>query len=408
VTSEIEKPKTHTFFGKLVARLVGASRGAELARLQQSTNREHLRLLMLMDSLEDAVYITDAEGRVLLANDVAKSYFEMPDNALGRELSEVLHLFERDDPKMSRVDILKTSSTVPRRRDLRLLIKEGNAIDVDIYVTKIMEDANTVAEYIVICNDISHERTLEEQRNGFIAIASHELRTPLTIVKSALETALEEDKDMSQSTREVLEQAQRNTLQLANILTDFAIMAEAQGGDIPIQLGWVNPTQLVDQCAAEFAPVIEQRGMVLKKNVADNLPLLMTTEHYLREILQNYVSNALKFSQKGTITIAAEAWGDGVRFSVSDEGIGISKKDQKLLFTKFFTAEDYMHHQTGSVGLGLYLCKELASRIDAQIWFTSKPNEGSAFYLDVPKQSNVGKDQGEIIKTQVANLLDGI
>lgn len=116
-------------------------------------------------------------------------------------------------------------------------------------------------------------------------------------------------------------------------------------------------------------------------------PLILSTERYIREILQNYMTNAIKYSEKGTVTISAEAAKNGgVLFSVHDEGIGISPSDQKFLFTKFFRAENYMTQTTGGIGLGLYLCMELAENLGAKLWCKSTSGEGSTFYLEVPQK----------------------
>jgi signal transduction histidine kinase len=131
----------------------------------------------------------------------------------------------------------------------------------------------------------------------------------------------------------------------------------------------------------------------------------MSTERHIQEILQNYLTNAIKYSETGTVHLqAAKAQNGGVVFSVKDTGIGISPKDQKYLFTKFFRVEDYRTRKTSGTGLGLYLCRELAARIGAKVWCDSKLNEGSTFYLEVPPFS--GETHGSGVTKHVVDLLN--
>jgi signal transduction histidine kinase len=288
------------------------------------------------------------------------------------------------------------------------MTSEETRVDLDISVTPV-EISGKAHEYILVCEDISKERSLEEQRTGFISVASHELRTPLAILEAALSSVLRTKEPIPQTLQPVIEQAHRSAMQLSDMVKDLTVLAQAQNDNLPVSLTQIHADQLLTQCINDFAPQADQSGLTLAKEVDEKTPLVLSTESHIREILQNYITNALKYTPKGTVTLKAEpAKNGGVLFSVKDQGIGISLGDQKLLFTKFFRAENYLTQRTGGTGLGLYLCMELAERLGARVWAKSVPGEGSTFFLEIPPQSPLKRDQSEVVKAEVANLVDGI
>lgn len=379
-----------------------------LRKLQQRGEQERSRLIALVDSLSAAIFVADSKGRLIQWNEAARIMTGTSKNLRQIPFAEALPVFKSTDPKMTVLDVLHDNETsVQHRRDLSVMVNDRQ-VDLDVSVTPVSV-SGAAAEYIIVCEDISQEHTLEQERTEFISVAAHELRTPLAIMEAALESALATDKELNSQTRQLLEQAHRNSLQLAQIVKDLAILSESQNDNIPVRFEKIDAAHVLHQCALDFEPQTKEKGMQLQRFVADDTPVILSTEHHIMEILQNFLTNALKYSEKGAITLRAErAKNDGILFSVQDEGVGISPNDQKMLFTKFFRAENYLTRSTGGTGLGLYLCMELAERIGAKLWAKSVPGEGSTFYLEVPPQSNLKRDEGEVVKAQVASLIDSL
>lgn len=359
-----------------------------LRSLKQRSDERRLRLLTLINSLSVAIFVTDEKGSIILYNEAARVMANIKKDDHPQEFMKVLPLYKRTDPNKNNVNIFQDHSSVQRRRDLSTNSSEGERIDLDINITQV-DQGEDVTEYLIVCSDISQERTLEEERTEFISVASHELRTPITIVEAALGSLLANEKQISEEGRKLLKQAHRNSLQLGGIVKDLSILAESQNDNIPVSLEEVSASDMVASCVADFKPQAQEKGLDLRYSVKPHTPLILSTERYIREILQNYMTNAIKYSEKGTVTISAEAAKNGgVLFSVHDEGIGISPSDQKFLFTKFFRAENYMTQTTGGIGLGLYLCMELAENLGAKLWCKSTSGEGSTFYLEVPQKAS--------------------
>ncbi|HEX5744031.1 MAG TPA: ATP-binding protein, partial [Candidatus Saccharimonadales bacterium] len=114
------------------------------------------------------------------------------------------------------------------------------------------------------------------------------------------------------------------------------------------------------------------------------LELLYSSKLYVREILQNFMTNAIKYTAKGRVTLAAKPNPKGVEFRVSDTGIGISKSDQERVFDKFFRSEDYRTREAKGTGLGLYVTMKLSRLVHAEITLESELNQGSTFTVFVP------------------------
>lgn len=377
-------------------------------KLNQESAAERSRLLALVNSINDAVYVVDSGGRIIQHNESAAALVSETDDLSGTDFKKALPLRTRLEPDAPPLDILKNNADSQHRRDLIFKAENGVNYDLEIQITPISLDRKSSSDYIVVARDITKERNLDEQRKEFVSVASHELRTPLAIMEGALSSVLEiGKKDLPEPTRKLLEQAHRNSLQLGGIVKDLGMLGEAQNDNLPIELSHVYPKSLLDQLVGDFSPQAGQQGLSIKAVTARDTPKVLSTERHIKEILQNYLSNALKYTKEGGVQIEARPSRDGgVLFSVTDNGIGISPQDQKRLFTKFFRAEDYRTRETGGTGLGLYLCQELAGRINAKVWCESKLNRGSTFYLEVPPFSQLQRDHGEVTKAQVSSLVD--
>jgi PAS domain S-box-containing protein len=378
-----------------------------LEDLSRENRAERERLLSLVNSLNDAIFVVDSRGRLILGNGAAGELVAGQGDFRGSELVKTLPLYPRAKPGAKPVNILEAGSNPQHRRDLTLRYDNGTMIDLDISVTPVRADDKKNMNYIIVCRDITKERSLDQQREEFISVASHELRTPLAIVEAALSTAQLTKEAETPQLKPLLGQAHRNVVFLSGLIHDLSTLSQAQNDNIPIALKPVAPKPLLHQIAIDFEAQAKQKNLPIQVAVAPNTPSVLSTEHHIHEILQNYMSNALKYTDKGRITLKAQpSQNGGVLFSVTDTGVGISAADQQHLFTKFYRAEDYRTRETGGTGLGLYLCLELAQRLNAKVWCESTINVGATFFLEVPPFSRLERDHGKVVEAQVSSLVD--
>lgn len=380
----------------------------QLKVVSQQNDVKSRRLLGLVNSLNQAIYVLDSKGRILLFNEAGRILIPGGQSPESQKLGDILPL-RRQNHADEAVDLIAVRDAPQVRRDLSMTDGEGRQLNLDVTVMPVPAESGKPGdvEFVVVCRDVTKEHSLDEQREEFVSVASHELRTPLTIAEAALSTALLDRKALSERTAGLLDKAHRNVVFLSGIVHDLTTLSEAQNDSIAIQLSPVAPAQLLEQLTSDFEAEAARKGIAFVQEVHPDTPAVLSTEHHVHEILENFLTNAFKYTSKGTVTVKAEPGQNGsARFSVRDSGIGISPADQQHLFNKFFRSEDFRTRETGGTGMGLYLCLELAERLNAKIWCESTLNQGSTFFLEVPPFSTLRRDTGEVVKAQVSNLID--
>jgi signal transduction histidine kinase len=194
-------------------------------------------------------------------------------------------------------------------------------------------------------------------------------------------------------TKALLEAAHDNVIFLAGLIGDLATLSKAEQKNLDIELTRVDPVEIIKTLQKDYQEKADDKKLLLKVAIGKDIHSIISSQLYIKEILQNLMTNAIKYTDAGEITIGARRDKDNViTFWIKDSGIGLSVSDQNKLFTKFFRSEDYHTRETGGTGLGLYITKKLAERIDGRISFDSKLGEGSTFYLSLPA---VGGDKSQ-------------
>ena len=240
--------------------------------------------------------------------------------------------------------------------------------------------------FVLIIRDISREKSLEEERDEFISVISHELRTPVAVTEGAVGNALFlMEKDMpKEKIVEALENAHKQSKYLEDMINDLSTLSRAERGVLQTQLEDINAHEFTESLQAMYKAQAEEKGLHLNLDLDPKLELLHSSKLYVQEILQNFITNAIKYTQEGSVTIHAKARKDGVEFAVSDTGIGISKGDQPRVFDKFFRSEDYHTREQNGTGLGLHVTRKLSELAQAKISLESELGKGSTFTIFFP------------------------
>jgi len=240
--------------------------------------------------------------------------------------------------------------------------------------------------------DLKYARQKAEEsgrlKSSFLANMSHEIRTPLNSIMGFSELIGMED--ISGGERKLFTALiQKNSKQLLYLINDILDLAKIESGKSTISKSIVHVNQIINET---FINYLSQKPRVeLKKNcpLPDEEALLYTDMMRLNQVLNNLISNALKFTSKGSIEFGYTLEKEMLRFYVKDTGIGISKENQKLIFDQFQQAEDYTTRQYGGTGLGLSICKNLINLMGGKIWVESTPGEGSTFYFTLPYEKEL-------------------
>lgn len=385
---------------------------ADARFLRNSATFEHTRLVSLINSMADAVIGTNEKGTITLYNGAALGLLNTNTEIEDKNISEVLFL---KDEHNEAVDLLKQSrkeNKMISRDDLHFTSNENSDVYVSINISPVRSAPGRQGEegYIIVVRDITKQKNLDEERNEFISVASHELRTPIATAEANIATAMRpRNGQLPEESLKQLDHAHNNVIFLADLINDLTTLDRAEHNKLDISVKLVDPNKLITEIAQNYQNQAKQAGLVLQASTTDDVNSLLSSELYIKEILQNFVSNSLKYTKQGVIILRAREGKNGsVVFSVSDTGIGISSTDKNKIFSKFYRSEDYRTRQTRGTGLGLYITLKLAKRINGKIWFESQLNKGSTFYLEVPTVGALSQDQQKVAKEEIKDFASSV
>jgi len=241
----------------------------------------------------------------------------------------------------------------------------------------------------MIIRDVTKQKSLEEERDEFISVVSHELRTPITIVEGTLSNVqvmvdrpeVPDQKALSG----VLKTAHDQVLYLAKMVNDLSTLSRAERG-VADEGEDIDVSELVHKLHDQYEKEAKARKLQLDLDLGPKLGSIHVSRLYVEELLQNFITNAIKYTKEGSIMVVVKQAKGEVTFAVKDTGIGISRGDQNKIFNKFYRSEDYRIRETSGTGLGLYVSAKLAHKLGTKINLSSRLNHGSTFSFSLPSK----------------------
>jgi signal transduction histidine kinase len=349
---------------------------------------EHQRLTSLINSMADAVLAVDEKLKIVMYNGACLNIFDVNTIKVDSALNKLCKLVDKDNQPVDIDDLVKAAKTPTTSRDLRLPYGDGSRINLYLSIAPVHLGYGESGQsgYVLLLRDITREKSLEEERDEFISVVSHELRTPIAISEGNIGNAMyiaDKSGDMN-AIKQALKEAHNQVLFLADMINDLSTLSRAERGKLEVDVEAINVHDLCLELASNYTPQAEAKGLSLKTDLDPKLEMLYSSKLYVREVLQNFITNSIKYTEKGLVTINARVAEKGIEFHVIDTGIGISKGDQERVFDKFFRSEDFRTRQANGTGLGLYVTMKLARLIHAEISLTSELNKGSTFSIFIP------------------------
>ncbi len=358
------------------------------ARRRAERNEEIVRrtLSSVMDSIPEPLVFVDPDGSIALHNKVFRRVFTT-DDPTGHDIglympqSFVIHGDER--PGTRRV------LTSLRRSD-------GSEFPVEIATARVMwEETGLPIGTVAIAKDLTHEREQQrdlqqavadaraasEAKTRFVANTSHELRTPLTAIIGFAEILEESEPDPEHSDH--VRQIRDNADHLLRLIDDVLDISRIESGEVSAMYEEVDASSLVQQITDDLRPMIGDRPVELETVLPRYAQPIVTDRVKLRQILMNLVSNAIKFTERGeiTVTVSVDEGGRPERIEVADTGIGIAPEMIDVIRRPFRQADDRRTRRFGGTGLGLPISIGLAEFLGHRLEITSTLNAGSTFSL---------------------------
>lgn len=227
---------------------------------------------------------------------------------------------------------------------------------------------------------------LDEAKDEFVSMASHQLRTPLTSVKGYIDMVLEGDAGaITDMQRHLLGEAFTSSERMVHLINDFLNVSRLQTGKFMIDRRPIDLATIVAQEVDGLKTTAAQRKLSLSYKVSSNIPQLYADEGKLRQVIMNFIDNAIYYSKEGTtIKVGLSVEGPDLVLTVKDTGIGVPEAEQANLFTKFFRATNARRQRPDGTGVGLYLAKRVVVAHGGKIMFESNEGKGSMFGFSLP------------------------
>lgn len=365
------------------------------ARLYQRVSEEQRRLAAILDHSADGVMIMDGEQRIQRFNRaLGRITGWSPDEVVG-QLHDAILTWESIDQGMPLGAAV--AAGWPERReedspdtlyvegDLRR--PDGSRISVGITYAALTDEERNLLNIIANVRDITHFRKAQEAKSTFISSISHELKTPVALIKGWASTLRRDDVQWDrQKIREGLAVIEDETDRLTELIENLLATSKLQAEGMRLtHIEPVDMAALASRAVERFRAQAAQHTLVLDFP-EDGLPPVQGDETRLRQVLDNLISNAIKYSPDGgEIRVGGSADAEHVTVYVADQGVGIPLDEQEHIFERFYRVDDALSRDTQGAGLGLYLAQALVKAHNGQITVESQPGKGATFRVILPR-----------------------
>jgi PAS domain S-box-containing protein len=308
-------------------------------------------------------------------------------------LGEVLH---PDDKERVLAEMKRVKESGGSRDDeYRMVRRDGTVVWIHDIAVTVIEGSRRYARGFVVDVTARREAELELERQNdqlrqldrlkdeFVALVSHELRTPLTSIRGYLEL-ITEDTNLTEDQTRFIETIDRNAQRLQRVVGDLLFVAQVEAGKLSLEVADVNPNTLVEEAVQAAGPSAAAKSIELTAHLGE-LPEIRGDRARLAQVLDNFISNAIKFTPSfGRVTVTTRVLPGEVEVVVSDSGMGIPADELPLLFQRFFRAERATAGAIPGTGLGLAIAKAIVTGHGGRIRVESEDGAGTTFRVILP------------------------
>ncbi|HLY28635.1 MAG TPA: ATP-binding protein [Aggregatilineales bacterium] len=366
------------------------------AQLYQSVNQEQQRLAAILDHSADGVMILDEGQRILRFNKALGRMLGWPPaEAIGQSHGVVIH-WEHVDQGQSLEDALAAGWPRPWRDDEPpdslyvegdVLRPDGSRISLGITYAPLLDEQGALNNVIASVRDITHFRQAEEMKSTFISVVSHELKTPVALIKGYAGTLRRKDARWdSETIQRSLEVIEDEADRLGELIENLLAASKLQADGMRLtNIGDVNLATIAAHSVERFQTQTPIHKLVL--DFPPDFPSVPGDEMRLRQVIDNLLGNAIKYSPKGGEVRISGAFDDrSVTLSVTDHGVGLAPDEQERIFERFYRVDGALSRKTQGTGLGLYLARAVIEAHGGQISVESQPGVGSTFSFTLPRE----------------------
>ena len=351
------------------------------------------KLDIILEGIGDGVFAMDKEGTITRFNKVASdiSGFESRD-VVGKNFKDVL-IFRREKDDSLYYDFIEKALKEKKVQNMAnhtyLEKKDGTHVAVADSAAPILDPDKKLLGCVVVFRDVTKENEINDMKDEFVSVASHQLRTPLTGIKWYLQLLLKKETGKLNSNQtNFIRSIYDSNERMIKLVDDLLSVSRIDTGKkFEVKKKKVNIVGSFKNVIKTQSVIARKRDVEIKcqKNCPNSI-VIRADEDKLVEVFSNVISNAVKYSKTGgKVDVSVKNQKDAYVFAVKDYGLGIPKSVQGKIFEKFFRADNVKKHQVGGNGLGLYIAKSIMLAHGGDIWFESKVNKSTTFFIKVPK-----------------------
>lgn len=353
---------------------------------QESSESERRRLDSVLGHMSDGVLATDRRGNITIANDMATTMLgKTADELAGKSILDVLNLRGK----------YTLRNLFDSQCDIVLDLPQNQVLNA--YFSSIQRESGIISGLVCVLHDITEQQKIDQERREFVSNVSHELRTPLTSMRSYLDAlndgVWKDPKNAPEFISIALDEAHR----MIRLVNDLLNLSRMDSGRLKLELEPVNLNRLFDYLLDRFEMMLQsdsdpdKKKYIIKRDFTKREVWVDIDPDKFTQVVDNLMNNAIKYSPEGgVITCRLRETHNNVILSISDQGLGIPKKDLKHIFDRFFRVDKARSREQGGTGLGLAISKEVVELHGGKIGVESIEGQGSTFYISLPYEEYEG------------------
>lgn len=348
----------------------------KLQEAHATTEGERRKLSSVLSYMTDGVIATDRKGRVILINEPAAKMLNVSrETVLSSPIVSLLGLEE--DYNFEELLNERDSVILDYSSKSKTLILRAN-------FSVIQKETGFVNGLITVLHDITEQEKIDMERREFVANVSHELRTPLTTMRSYLEALAEGAWRDEEIAPNFLDVTQNETERMIRLVNDLLQLSKMDSKDYRLTKDWTDFIFFYNRIIDRFEMTKEQ-NVTFERKLPDHSAFVEIDEDKLTQVLDNIISNALKYSPEGgKVTFSIEEKDEFIIVSVSDQGVGIPKENIDQIFERFYRVDKARTRKLGGTGLGLAIAKEMVEAHGGKIWAASTEGKGTTISFSLP------------------------
>lgn len=370
------------------------------ANITEQIYKKNLELLedrrrteQLLYGVSEIVFAVDPNLNITIINHAAEKYLKLNSaDVIGMPADVIIHLAtDKNEPILSSSYCFNEDPSKGKIYGAVLTTPAGG-LYVNVKTQTIFHN-DQQSECVVTLSDVTKERELDKTKDEFVNITSHELRTPLTIIKSYL-WMLDNGKggELNAKQKEYLTKAMGGAERMLALINDTLNVARLEGGRVQLTIEKIDLKELYKEIDEEIKIKAEEKNLWYHSVVDPNLWAVYADKSKLREIFLNFLSNAVKYTATGGITVKLDNFGEKeVKVSIIDTGRGVKSEDLPRLFNKFGRLDNSFSTiaEVGGTGLGLYITKSMVEKLGGKVGVESEGlGKGSTFWFTLVSENN--------------------